>query len=117
MSEDTITKKEPAKKKAYIEAVGRRKTSVARARIKEASKMSTIVNDKDVADYFKTVDLQTIVSDPFTKNKITTKFEITIKVQGGGIHSQSEAVRHAISRCLNTYDEELHTKLKKLGFV
>lgn len=101
----------------YIEAVGRRKTSTARVRITEASKESVTVNDKDVPTYFPTLELQKIVAEAIEKSKVAGKFIITVKVIGGGIHSQAEALRHGLSRALVKYDEETRTRLKKLGFL
>ena len=112
--------KVPAVKKAiarYIEAVGRRKTSTARVRITEGSKESVVVNDKDVPTYFPTADMQNIVAEAIEKSKVVGKFAITVKVVGGGIHSQAEAIRHGLSRALVTFDEETRKRLKKLGFL
>lgn len=114
---ETTTTKPIKKVKGYIEAVGRRKTSTARVRITEATKSSFVVNDKDASVYFMTEDLLRTVNDPFTKAKVPTLFTVTVVVSGGGIHSQAEAVRHGLSRALTEFDEELHTKLKKLGFL
>jgi len=101
----------------YVEAVGRRKTSTARVRLHPGSKASFLVNDRDVKNYFPTEELQRTVSDPFTKTKIADKYDITVKVQGGGIHSQAEAIRLGISRALTLTDDELRGKLKTLGFL
>ena len=104
-------------KDAYIEAVGRRKTSTARVRITDAAKSSTTVNGKDLAEYFVTAELQKIINDTFEKSKVVGKFTTTVLVHGGGIHSQAEAVRHGLSRALVESDTELRTRLKKLGFL
>ena len=104
-------------KTKYFEAVGRRKTAVARARITPATKQSIIVNDKDVTEYFVTKEMQMIAEAAFIQSKITQKFKVTALVNGGGIHGQSEALRHAIARALLDYDIELRKKLKKLGFL
>lgn len=112
---ETTTEKKNTKK--YVEAVGRRKTSTARARLTPSTKGSITVNDQEGSVYFITKDLFRIVEDPFTKTKLTDKYDITVHVEGGGIHSQAEAVRHAISRVLTEIDEEMRTKLKKLGFL
>lgn len=101
----------------YLEAVGRRKTAVARVRMTESTKNSFIVNDKEVNEYFPTEELQTIVNDPVAKAKLPAKYTITVLTNGGGIHSQAEAVRHGISRIVTTFDEEIKKKLKKLGFL
>ncbi len=102
-------------KEKYIEAVGRRKTSVARVRITPASKMSFIVNDKDVHDYFPLADMHGIVKQPFTD--IAEKFKVTAHIVGGGIHSQSEAMRHGIARALVAYNMDFRRPLKKEGML
>ncbi|MFZ2831994.1 MAG: 30S ribosomal protein S9 [Minisyncoccia bacterium] len=118
--EEAVVAKAPAVKKVanrYIEAVGRRKTSTARVRITEGSKESVMVNDKDVPTYFPTLELQKIVSEAVEKSKVVGKFAITVKVVGGGIHSQAEALRHGLSRAIVEFDEETRKRLKKLGFL
>lgn len=104
-----------ADKKKYIETIGRRKTSSARVRITPASKASYTINDKELAVYFPTAELQKIVTDPIAING--THYVVTVKVVGGGIHSQAEAVRHGISRGLVKVDEAGKTALKQAGFL
>ena len=112
--ETTATK---TAKKGYIEAIGRRKTASARVRISEAPKNSLTVNDKDVNEYFKTANLQKIAIEALAVSKTPGKFKITVKVQGGGINSQAEAVRLGISRALIIDDKLLRGVLKKEGFL
>jgi len=112
MDKETKTTKEK-----YIEAVGRRKTSTARVRIFKSTKTSFTVNGKDAKDYFKTDDQRALIEDPMVKGKPASKWSVEAKVNGGGIHSQSEAVRHGISRALVLSDGELRGKLKTLGFL
>lgn len=109
-------------KTKYFEAVGRRKTAVARARITPAAKTSFEITNalgtmKDLAGHFVTAEMQKIAESPFVESKIAQKFKVTAQITGGGIHSQAEALRHAISRALLEYDLELRKKLKKLGFL
>jgi small subunit ribosomal protein S9 len=104
-------------KNRYIEAVGRRKTAIARVRITPSAKGSFIVNDKDVKDYFSTSDLQSLAQEAISKSEITEKFTVTVHVQGGGIHAQAEAIRHGLSRTLVERDEQVKNTLKKLGFL
>lgn len=115
---ESVPKKEikAVKKNKYFEAVGRRKTSVARVRIFEGGK-DIIINFKDSKKYFPTFEMQKIVEAPFEVVKMKNKFEVSVLVSGGGIHSQSEAVRHGIARALVKYDEELRKKLKRVGFL
>ena len=104
-------------KTKYFEAIGRRKTARARARITPATKESFELNGKTLEGYFATEELRGIATDAFTKSKIAQKFKVTSVLSGGGIHSQAESLRHAISRALLDYDAELRKKLKKLTFL
>lgn len=103
-------------KKRYIETIGRRKTSSARVRITPATKSTYLINDKELATYFPTAELQKIVTDPF-KTADNATYTVTVKVIGGGIHSQAEAVRHGLARGLVKVDENDKTKLKSAGFL
>jgi small subunit ribosomal protein S9 len=101
----------------YIEAVGRRKTSIARVRLTEASKMSFTINDRDLNDYFPTAELQRVINEPFVTAKEAGKYKISAHINGGGISSQAVALRLGISRALIDIDKELRGKLKKAGFL
>ncbi len=105
-------------KEKYIEAVGRRKTSIARVRATPASKNSFDINGgKSVNDYFKTEAQRLIAVEALTKLPNTATFSVTAKIIGGGVNSQAEALRHALARILIKYDIELRKDLKKLGFL
>jgi small subunit ribosomal protein S9 len=104
-------------KEKYIEAVGRRKTSVARVRMTEATKFSFTVNGKELEIYFPTKELQNTLREAFDKSKITEKFKVTAQIVGGGISSQAWAVRHGIARALVKHDETLRKKVKEAGFL
>ncbi len=101
----------------YFEAIGRRKTARARARITPAAKQSFELNGKTLEAYFVTEELQKIALAAFADSKIAQKFKVTAMLSGGGIHGQAESLRHAISRALLDYDIELRKKLKKLGYL
>ncbi len=109
-------------KDRYIEAIGRRKTSTARVRITPGAKPSFVVNDEDAKTYFKTEEQRRLILDPMIKGgkegeEKNIKWSVEAHVNGGGIHSQAEAIRHGLSRALVKSDEELHTILKGLGFL
>jgi small subunit ribosomal protein S9 len=108
-------------KGGYIEAIGRRKTSTARVRITESSKASFIVNGKDAKDYFPTEDTRRLIQDPIIKGIATLfsgkKWSVEVKISGGGIHSQAEALRHGLSRAFVKLNAEARPKLKALGFL
>ena len=101
----------------YIEAVGRRKTAVARVRLFEKGKKEIFINDKDYQDYFPNFELQKIVKAPLEMMGVEGQFGITVKVKGSGRHSQAEAVRHGVSRGLIKFDPEFRKRLKKAGFL
>jgi small subunit ribosomal protein S9 len=101
----------------YIEAVGRRKTSVARVRLSEAAKHSYAINDRELNSYFPTAELQRIATEAFATSKVPGKYKVTALIKGGGISSQAVALRHAISRALIAEDKQLRGSLKKVGFL
>lgn len=115
MATKTIKKTE----NKYFEALGRRKTSVARVRIfdKDKNKGSFTINEKDLSDYFPLVELQEVVKSPFKKTEMLKKFYTTIKVNGGGVASQAGAIRLGISRALLKFNPELRPTLKEDGFL
>lgn len=118
VAENTLVKELP-KITGYIKAVGRRKTATAQVRISDAKKMSFTINGKEgLSEYFPTDELTKIVTDPFTKLKLDRKFDVSVIVRGSGLHSQAEAIRHGIARCLVELDaEQLRTILKKAKFL
>ena len=103
----------------YIEAVGRRKTSVARVRItplaKESGKNTFLVNGKELEVYFSVKEMQIIVAQSLSE--VPEKFKVSVKVSGGGIHSQSEALRHGIARALVEHNAGLRKSIKKAGYL
>ncbi len=101
----------------YIETVGRRKTSVARARLTPSAKASMLINDKSIENYFTVAEQRAIVMDAITASKLEQKFTVTVMVNGGGVNSQAEAIRHAIARALITFDLTLRKDLKKAGYL
>ncbi len=101
----------------YYEAVGRRKTAVARVRLFESARAGYTINDREVEMYFATEVLRNVATSAMTTHKIQKKFKVVAKVHGGGTSAQAEAVRHGIARALLVYDIELRGKLKKEGFL
>lgn len=123
--EDKSTEKAPKEtiSKSYFEGVGRRKRAVARARVFTCNPNQSVevgnllINEKNYKEYFPTLTLQRTVEDPFAKLKSANRFTGTVKVNGGGINAQAEAVRHGISRALVLFDINFRKKLKKSGFL
>ena len=108
----------PVKNKGkYIETIGRRKTSRARVRTWTKGEKTIFVNGKPYKDYFPTFELQQIVIAPLSLMKLADKFSIVVKVAGGGIHSQAEAIRHGIARALVEFNPDFRKRLKRAGFL
>lgn len=103
--------------KNFIFAVGRRKRSIARVRLIENGKGEIQINEKDIKQYFPYFEYMNIVLAPLSAVGLSDIFNVTVKVSGGGIHSQAEAVRHAISRALLKYDKNVRKTLKPLGYL
>lgn len=99
-----------------INTIGRRKTSVARIYVK-SGKGSITVNSRELATYFPSEILQTIVKQPIALTEQDGKFDISVNVEGGGLTGQAEAIRLAISRALCEVDGEVRSPLKKEGFL
>ena len=112
----TTKEKTVGTKERYIEAVGRRKTSVARVRMTPSAKNTFKINSRDLVSYFPTAELRKVVEEALGKVK-AGNFTITVVVKGGGVHSQAEAIRHGIARALVIYDESFKTKIKTAGFL
>lgn len=113
--------KEEASKKPvkYLEAVGRRKTSVARVRLFNSSDENSKIeiNEKDAEKYFFTPELFKIATASLRKMKLSNKFHITAKIKGGGIHSQAEAFRHAVARALTEFNPDFRKRLKRSSYL
>ena len=102
--------------KPYFYGTGRRKNSVARVRVYNGTGKITI-NDRDIDDYFGLETLKLIVRQPLAVAGVECKFDIVVRVAGGGVSGQAGAIRHGLSRALLVYDENLRGELKKAGFL
>src|SRR3989344_5620897 len=100
----------------YFEAVGRRKTAIARVRIFTKPGDFTI-NNRLHSLYFPTLVLQKVVEDALQKMNLFGRFRVSIMVHGGGIHSQAEAARHGLSRALTKFNPDFRKRLKRAGFL
>lgn len=100
----------------YTEAVGRRKTAIARVRL-YPGKGQIVINNKKLEVFFPLAKLQEKVWTPLTVAGRKESFNIQAKVVGGGITGQAEAVRLGIARCLLLEDQDLKTALKKSGLM
>ena len=97
-------------------ATGRRKTSSARVYLKKG-KGNILVNDKKLDEYFGRKVAQMLVMQPLELLDIAEKFDVDVKVKGGGSFGQAGAIRLAISKALLEENPELRADLKKAGYL
>lgn len=107
----------PQKKVDYIRTIGRRKTSSARVRIYPKSKGEITINNKKLSDFFPYTEHANKVLAPFKETSTEGKFDVTVKVVGGGVNSQAEAIRHGIARALIKHDPGFKPALKAAKFL
>ncbi|MFW0837763.1 MAG: 30S ribosomal protein S9 [Candidatus Komeilibacteria bacterium] len=104
--------------KGIYQAIGRRKNAVARVRLTaKAADKGIVVNDKPLAEYFNYPVWQKAVSAPLEMAGLLKDYGVSVKVVGGGVNGQAEAIRHGITRALLLIDENLRKPLKAAGFV
>jgi small subunit ribosomal protein S9 len=102
--------------KPYFYGTGRRKSSVARVRILPGTGAIT-VNGRDVDDYFGLETLKLIVRQPLVATETLGKFDMIVKVVGGGVSGQAGAIRHGLSRALLQVSPDYRPILKSSGFL
>lgn len=101
----------------YLYAVGRRKTSVAQVRLFTDNGGKFLINEKPYRQYFPTLDLQKNLMLPLKLTKTLNKFNIRVKVEGGGIRGQAEATRLGIARTLVMQNTKLKKTLRDAGLL
>jgi small subunit ribosomal protein S9 len=99
-----------------FQGTGRRKESIARVRLM-AGKGNVTVNGKTLDEYFGTEILKVIVNQPFAVTNTVGKYDVVVKVVGGGFTGQAGAIRHGIARALNEANSEFRPVLKANGFL
>lgn len=99
-----------------VNALGRRKSAVARVYVSEGKGKITI-NNRDLNDYFTTGTLQYVVMQPLNLLGVAGQYDIKVNLDGGGITGQAEALRLGISRALIEINPESRPALKHAGFL
>ncbi|MCQ2207204.1 MAG: 30S ribosomal protein S9 [Paludibacteraceae bacterium] len=99
-----------------INAIGRRKSAVARVYVSEGKGAITI-NKKELAAYFPSSLLQYVVKQPLNKLAVAEQYDIKVNLDGGGITGQAQALRLAIARALVKINAENKPALKAEGFL
>ena len=99
-----------------VNALGRRKSAVARIYVTEGTGKITI-NKKDLQDYFPSSILQYVVKQPLTTLNVAEKYDIKVNLDGGGFTGQSQALRLAIARALVKINADDKKALRAEGFM
>src|SRR6266571_6026997 len=100
----------------YFHGTGRRKSSVARVRL-FAGEGAVVVNGKPVDQYFTRDLYRQLIDHAFRVSETLGRFNTTVRVEGGGVTGQAEAIRHGIARALCRADETYRPLLSKAGLV
>ncbi len=100
----------------FTYATGRRKTSTARIYLSKGEG-NILVNDLPLEEYFGREVAKILVNQPFVLLNMENKFDVNIKVSGGGSFGQAGAIRHGIARALEKYDSENRPTLKTAGYL
>jgi small subunit ribosomal protein S9 len=95
---------------------GRRKSSTARVYLRPGTGSIT-VNQRSLDQFFGRKTARMIVRQPLDLTELGNKFDVTVRVHGGGTTGQAGAIRHGLTRALLDYDETLRPALRKAGFV
>ena len=99
-----------------VNAVGRRKTAVARVYLNEG-KGNITINKKSLEEYFTLPTLQYIVKQPLELLGVLGQYDIKVNLVGGGFNGQAEALRLGIARALVKVNAEDKSKLREAGFM
>ena len=99
-----------------VNALGRRKSAVARVYVSEGKGKITI-NKRELTEYFPTGILQYVVLQPLNLLGVAGEYDINVNLDGGGITGQAEALRLGITRALMEINPESRPALKAAGFV
>ena len=101
----------------YFYGLGRRKAATARARLYKG-KGTVTINDKPAADYLNgNKTLLAEITDPLALVNKQKEFDVTIRVQGGGVAGQVDAIKLAIAKAVTTAHSDLRSTLKKADFL
>lgn len=115
MSDTTQSK--TTKMEEYFYGSGKRKTAIARVRLYKNGKGTIVINAKPFEDFCLLATTKGIILSPLKLTGTLKAFDISVKVQGGGISAQAEAIRHGIAKGLLEYNDTFRTTLKKAGLL
>jgi small subunit ribosomal protein S9 len=117
-----VAREKKEAKLKYFSSIGRRKAAIARIRLFEVSQRkeadeAVVINEKPMKQYLTLSDLQEIVEAPFQATGTGDKFILKVRVKGGGIRGQAEAIRLGVSRALVKHNEDFRKVLRDLGYL
>ena len=104
------------KKSDSWSAIGRRKSSIARVNM-SSGKGAFIVNNRPIDNYFGRDTLKMVMDQPFELLQLTGKYDISAKVNGGGLSGQAGAIRLGIARCIEKINPDNRLSLKQAGML
>ena len=105
-----------SKKNERWSAIGRRKSSSARV-LMSVGKGSFTINNKDIKEYFGRNTLKIMLEHPLEILQVNGKYNISVKVNGGGLSGQAGAIRLGIARCLEQINPDYRAPLKEAGMI
>ena len=114
---EKMTKEVSSKKRTYVFAVGRRKSSVARVRYYKNASGELIINGKSIQEYFPQFELQKIIREPLALTNQEQSGQFTVKVVGGGKRGQAESIRLGVSRILLATNSDYRPLLRSKGLL
>jgi small subunit ribosomal protein S9 len=97
-------------------ATGKRKSAIAKTWLTPGSGKIT-VNKKPLDEYFRVETAKMVLAQPFVITNTTGDYDVTVKVLGGGVTGQANAIRHGITKALMLINPDFRGPLKKAGFV
>jgi len=109
--------KEAEKKQEYLYAVGKRKTAIAQIRVYKKGKGKIEINKKDFSIIYPAKTLQEVILKPLKLVGQEGKLDVTVRILGGGMKGQVEAIRHGISKALINLNPNFRKPLKKAGYL
>ena len=104
-------------KTTYVSAIGRRKTAVARVRLMKAKEATIEVNGMPAKDYFHTDERTRTAGESLKAAELDGIYAVTVKVKGGGIAAQADAVRMGVARAATMINPNARGTLKSAGFL
>jgi small subunit ribosomal protein S9 len=101
----------------YYEGVGRRKMATARVRLFPGGDGTVVVNERPLGEYFARDAAIAHLVEPLKVTATENRFNVSVRVRGGGVSGQAGAIRLGIARALLKADPDLRPILRKGGFL